>query len=58
LKKALRRLYWLLVVLLSLFIAFESLTKQIYGDNSFWLAVVFTGVAVFSSARLASVGGG
>ncbi len=52
--KKLRVLYWLLVALLSLLVALEALTRQTYGDNSFWLAVVFIGVAVLSSARMAS----
>ena len=55
-RNGLRQLYWLLVALLSLLVSYESLTKEIYGDNSLWLAVVFLGVAVFSSARMASTG--
>jgi len=52
----LRRLYWAVLALLSLFIGYEALTRQVYGDNSFWLAVVFFGIALLSCVRLASVG--
>ena len=50
------RFYWAALVLLSLFIGYEALTRQVYGDNSFWLAVVFFGIALLSCVRLASVG--
>ena len=50
----LRRLYWALLALLSLLLGYEALTRQVYGDNSFWLAMVFFGVAILSLVRLVS----
>jgi hypothetical protein len=53
-KGQLRRLYWALLALLSLLLGYEALTSQVYGDNSFWLAMVFFGIAVLSLVRLVS----
>jgi len=47
-------LYWVLLTLLSVLLGYEALTKQVYGDNSFWLAMVFFGIAILSLVRLVS----
>jgi hypothetical protein len=51
-----QRLYWALLTLLGSLIGYEAVASQVYGDNSFYLAVVFFGVAALSLRRLVSVG--
>ena len=53
-KDQLRRLYWALLAVISFVLSYEALTSQVYGDNSFWLAMVFFGIAVLSLVRLVS----
>jgi len=53
-----KRVYWAFLVVLGLVLGYEALTRQVYGDNSTWIAVVFFGIAVLSLGRLVAVGRG
>ena len=53
-RSILKRVYWSVLALVSLLIVYEAITRQIYGDNSFWLAVVFLGIAARCFVRIAS----